>query len=69
MEQSNPFDRPEGPFFVLQNHLGYSLWPAYCARPAGWQPAYGPATQHECNDWLARWQTLTPAHFAAGVTA
>ncbi|MCP1440506.1 uncharacterized protein YbdZ (MbtH family) [Erwinia persicina] len=69
MEQSNPFDRPEGPFFVLQNHLGYSLWPAHCARPAGWQPAYGPATQHECNDWLARWQTLTPAHFAAGVTA
>ncbi|WP_380179094.1 MbtH family protein [Kalamiella sp. sgz302252] len=67
MEQSNPFDRPQGPFFILQNRQGYSLWPAHCAQPAGWQQVFGPAAQAACNEWLAeRWQTLTPGNFAAG---
>jgi len=70
MEQSNPFDRPEGPFFILQNGKRYSLWPEHCTLPAGWQQVYGPATQQTCNDWLAgRWQNLTPDCAAAEKTS
>ena len=64
MEQSNPFDRPESLFLILQNPQGYSLWPAHCAQPAGWQQVYGPAALQACNEWLTGWQTLTPTHFA-----
>lgn len=64
MEQTNPFDCPEGLFLILQKGTGYSLWPAHCAQPAGWLHVFGPATQQGCNEWLACWQTLTPAHFA-----
>ncbi|MGK9175810.1 MbtH family NRPS accessory protein [Yokenella regensburgei] len=66
MEFSNPFDNPEGQFYILQNsQQQYSLWPQQCALPPGWQVICEPASQAECADWLAqRWQTLTPAHHA-----
>lgn len=66
MEFSNPFDNPEGQFYILQNsQQQFSLWPALCALPEGWQVVCAPASQNACTEWLAQhWQTLTPAHHA-----
>ncbi|MGY6030509.1 MbtH family protein [Phytobacter sp. AG2a] len=66
MEFSNPFDNPEGHFYILQNaQQQYSLWPEPCALPEGWQVVCAPASQDACTAWLAQhWQTLTPAHHA-----
>lgn len=66
MEFSNPFDNPEGQFYILQNsQQQYSLWPQQCALPQGWIVVCPPASPEQCTDWLAQhWQTLTPAHHA-----
>lgn len=37
MQFSNPFDNPQGQFYILHNdQQQYSLWPAHCDLPAGW---------------------------------
>ncbi|XWJ90896.1 MbtH family protein [Phytobacter ursingii] len=66
MEFSNPFDNPQGQFYILQNaQQQFSLWPQPCALPQGWRVVCQPASQEVCNEWLkAHWQTLTPAHHA-----
>ncbi|MBS1204484.1 MAG: invasin [Proteobacteria bacterium] len=65
MEFTNPFDNPQGRFYILQNdQQQYSLWPAQCALPGGWRVVCEPQPQEACNMWLdAHWQTLTPAHY------
>ncbi len=65
MEYSNPFDHPEGLFMILKNRREqYSLWPAHCALPQGWQVMSGPESQQACQQWLdANWRSLTPAEF------
>ncbi|RXY22611.1 MbtH family protein, partial [Klebsiella pneumoniae] len=36
MQFSNPFDNPQGQFYILRNdQQQYSLWPAHCDLPAG----------------------------------
>ncbi len=64
MEFSNPFDNPQGQFYILQNpQRQFSLWPQQCSLPAGWQIACEPQSQEACQQWLdANWTTLTPAH-------
>lgn len=66
MEYTNPFDNPQGRFYILQNpQQQYSLWPAQCSLPAGWQVICEPQDPQTCHAWLEqRWQTLTPAHYA-----
>lgn len=66
MEFTNPFDNPQGQFYILQNNQQqYSLWPAQCVLPDGWRVLCEPQPQDACNVWLdAHWQTLTPAHYA-----
>jgi len=66
MEFSNPFDNPEGQFYILQTaRQQFSLWPQQCALPAGWQVVCQPGSQQQCTDWLTHnWQTLTPAQHA-----
>lgn len=66
MSFSNPFDNPQGQFYILQNaQQQFSLWPQHCALPEGWAVIGEPQPQQACNDWLAaHWTTLTPAHFA-----
>ena len=40
MAFSNPFDDPQGAFYILRNAQGqFSLWPQECAVPAGWDTA------------------------------
>lgn len=66
MEYTNPFDNPQGRFYILQNaRQQYSLWPEQCVLPAGWQVICEPQQPEACNAWLsAHWQTLTPANYA-----
>lgn len=70
MEYSNPFDDPQGPFFILENRDGqHSLWPAHCAPPAGWRTAFGPAEPDACQQWLSvQSARLQPARWAQEVT-
>ncbi|MBK4714707.1 MULTISPECIES: MbtH family protein [Tenebrionibacter/Tenebrionicola group] len=67
MDYSNPFDDPQGRFFILVNDvMQYSLWPAHCALPPGWRTVTGPQDQEACRRWLeAHWQTIQPAHFVS----
>ncbi|MEY8710013.1 invasin [Mangrovibacter phragmitis] len=64
MEFSNPFDNPQGLFFILCNaQQQYCLWPQQCALPIGWQVACNAQPQADCNTWLnAQWQSLHPRH-------
>ena len=66
MEFTHPFDNAQGHFYILQNaRQHYSLWPAQCPLPQGWQVISEPVAQAECYAWLTtHWQTLTPAHSA-----
>ncbi len=50
MEFTNPFDNPQGRFYILQNsQQQFSLWPAQCSLPAGWRVLCEPQPQEECN--------------------
>ncbi|HAT3633461.1 TPA: MbtH family NRPS accessory protein [Raoultella ornithinolytica] len=66
MQFSNPFDNPQGQFYILRNEQQqYSLWPHHCALPQGWVVECPPQSLEACNGWLAaNWSTLTPAHYA-----
>ena len=67
MQFSNPFDNPQGQFYILRNEQQqYSLWPHHCALPKGWSVECPPQSLEACNAWLAEnWSTLTPAHYAS----
>lgn len=66
MEFTNPFDNPQGQFYILQNsQRQFSLWPQQCALPEGWQVVCEPQSQEACQQWLeSRWTTLVPQHYA-----
>ncbi|AEJ97096.1 MbtH family protein [Klebsiella pneumoniae] len=54
MQFSNPFDNPQGQFYILRNdQQQYSLWPAHCDLPAGWTVVCPPQSAEACNAWLA----------------
>ncbi len=65
MAFSNPFDDPQGAFYILRNAQGqFSLWPQQCALPAGWGIVCQPQSQASCQQWLeVHWRDLTPANF------
>ncbi|MEU7007476.1 MbtH family protein [Streptomyces sp. NPDC046332] len=58
----NPFDDPEGIFFVLVNDEDqHSLWPSDLDVPAGWKAVHGPAGRQESLDYVeANWTDLRP---------
>lgn len=58
----NPFDDPEGVFYVLVNdEQQHSLWPGHLAVPAGWQVVHGTDTRQSCLDYVERnWTDLRP---------
>lgn len=66
MEFSNPFDSPQGRFFILENAARqFSLWPEHCVLPAGWTVICQPASSEECHRWLLdNWTELQPVSFA-----
>ena len=66
MQFSNPFDNPQGQFYLLQNaQQQFSLWPQSVSLQDGWIIICEPQSRQACDDWLtAHWTTLKPAHFA-----
>lgn len=58
----NPFDDPEGAFFVLVNdEEQHSLWPSGLAVPPGWQIAHGSDTRQACVEYVEKnWTDLRP---------
>lgn len=66
MEYGNPFDAPQGRFYILENAARqFSLWPEHCLLPVGWQVVCEPELPEVCNRWLnERWTTLQPIAFA-----
>jgi len=59
---SNPFDDPQGSFFVLVNDEGqHSLWPSFAEIPSGWKTVFGEADKEACLDYVEQyWQDLRP---------
>lgn len=58
----NPFDDPEGRYFVLTNDEGqHSLWPAFATVPAGWRVVFGEDDRDACVAWVdTHWTDLRP---------
>lgn len=58
----NPFDDPDGSFFVLVNDEGqHSLWPAFAEVPAGWRIVHGEAGRDACLEYVEEhWTDLRP---------
>ena len=58
----NPFDDPDGRFFVLVNdEEQHSLWPSHLAVPAGWRVAHGEDDRQACLDYVEQhWTDLRP---------
>jgi MbtH protein len=63
----NPFDDPDGSFFVLVNDEGqYSLWPEFAQVPAGWAVTHGAADRASCIDHItANWIDMRPRSLVA----
>ena len=59
---SNPFENPDGSYFVLINEEGqYSLWSDFLEIPDGWEKIYGTAGRQECLDYItSHWHNLMP---------
>lgn len=60
---TNPFDDPDGRFYVLINvEEQYSIWPTFAAVPAGWEIVFGEDGRQPCLDYVeAHWTDLRPA--------
>jgi MbtH protein len=58
----NPFDDPDGTFYVLVNdEEQHSLWPGKIAVPAGWHVVHGTDTRQACLDYIEQnWTDLRP---------
>jgi len=59
---TNPFDDPEGRFFVLVNDEGqHSLWPAFAEIPEGWTTVFGEQDRQSCLDYVEEnWTDMRP---------
>lgn len=60
---SNPFEDPQGRFFVLVNEeQQHSLWPTFAEVPAGWTKVFGEDDREACLAYVEEnWTDLRPA--------
>ncbi|WP_330274211.1 MbtH family protein [Lentzea sp. NBC_00516] len=60
---TNPFEDPEGRFFVLVNEeQQHSLWPVFAEVPAGWTKVFGEENREACLSYVEEnWTDLRPA--------
>jgi MbtH protein len=58
----NPFEDETGHFLVLVNGEGqYSLWPAFCALPPGWESTGQSGARQGCLEWIeSHWTDMRP---------
>ena len=68
---NNPFDDPDGTFFVLVNDENqHSLWPSFAEVPAGWTIVHGADVRQSCLDYIERnWTDLRPASLIRAMAA
>ncbi|WP_020657371.1 MbtH family protein [Amycolatopsis benzoatilytica] len=59
---TNPFEDPEGSYYVLVNDEGqHSLWPVFVDVPAGWRVNFGAENRQACLDYIEQnWTDLRP---------
>lgn len=59
---TNPFEDPDGRYYVLVNDEGqHSLWPTFVDVPAGWTIVHGEADRTECLDYVnEHWTDMRP---------
>lgn len=59
---TNPFDDPDGRFYVLVNDEGqHSLWPHFVEVPAGWTVVHGEESRDACLAYVEEnWTDLRP---------
>lgn len=60
---TNPFEDPQGRFFVLVNdEQQHSLWPTFAEVPAGWTKVFGEDSRDACLAYVEQhWTDLRPA--------
>jgi len=60
---TNPFEDPQGRFFVLVNEeQQHSLWPVFADVPAGWTKVFGEDDREACLAYVEEnWTDLRPA--------
>lgn len=58
----NPFENPEGVYYVLVNDENqHSLWPAFAEIPAGWEVRFGQDSYQACLDYVNEtWTDMRP---------
>lgn len=59
---TNPFEDPQGRFFVLVNEeQQHSLWPAFAEVPAGWTKVFGEEGREACLAYVEEnWTDMRP---------
>lgn len=64
---NNPFDNPDGRFFVLMNEEGqHCLWPSFAEVPSGWKTVHGEADRESCLRHIEEhWTDMRPKSVAA----
>jgi MbtH protein len=65
----NPFEDQNGVFLVLVNEEGqHSLWPEFCAVPAGWTAKFGPEKRPACLEYIEQhWTDMRPNSLIAAM--
>jgi MbtH protein len=59
---TNPFDDPDGRFYVLVNdERQHSLWPSFAEIPGGWRVVHGQDSRDACLEYVTHnWTDLRP---------
>jgi MbtH protein len=59
---SNPFDDPDGRFYVLVNdEEQHSLWPTFAEVPDGWRIVFGEEGRQACMEYIENnWTDMRP---------
>lgn len=68
---TNPFDDPDGTFYVLANDEDqHSLWPGFADPPAGWRVVFGEGTREDCMTYIEQnWTDIRPRSLKAAIGA
>jgi MbtH protein len=68
---TNPFENPDGTYFVLVNDEGqHSLWPSFATVPAGWTITHGQDTRDACLAHIEEnWTDMRPTSLITAMAA
>jgi MbtH protein len=68
---TNPFEDPDGKYFVLVNDEGqHSLWPSFAEVPAGWTVALPETDRQACLDYVEEnWTDMRPKSLVEAMAA